>query len=137
MMTSPLTDIVSTDEHNVKPWFDGKVAFAPDVPRLDSAGFPLIGGRVDTVGREPAAALVYGRRKHLINLFTWPASRGARTSDEILSATEHGYNVLRWVRGDMQFAAVSDLAMIDLRQFVEAFRQSRPASGADAEHPRR
>jgi anti-sigma factor RsiW len=123
LMTNHLTDIVSTDEHNVKPWFDGKVAFAPDVPRLDSTGFPLIGGRVDTIGYEPVAALVYGRRKHVINVFTWPVRGGPQAGGEILSATEHGYNVLRWVRGDMQFAAVSDLATVELRQFVEAFRQ--------------
>jgi anti-sigma factor RsiW len=127
LMTNHLTDIVSTDEHNVKPWFDGRVAFAPDVPRLDSTGFPLVGGRVDTIGREPVAALVYGRRKHVINVFTWPTLGGSRAGTEILSATEHGYNVLRWVRGDMQFAAVSDLAAVELRQFVEAFRQTGAA----------
>ena len=121
LMASHLTDITSTDEHNVKPWFDGKVPFAPEVPRLDSAGYPLIGGRVDTVDHTPVAALVYGRRKHLINLFTWPTRAGAGGGDTVSGATERGYNVVRWSRGDMLYAAVSDLAMTDLREFVVAY----------------
>jgi anti-sigma factor RsiW len=129
LMTDHLTAIVSTDEHSVKPWFDGKVAFEPDVPRLDSVGFPLIGGRVDTIGHDPVAALVYGRRKHVINLFTWPANGGTRTDGALLSGNEHGYNVLRWTRGDMRFAAVSDLAAADLRQFVVAYRQGGSVHG--------
>lgn len=137
LMTNHLTDIVSTDEHSVKPWFDGRVPFAPDVARLEDVGFPLAGGRVDTVGHEPTAALVYRRRKHVINVFTWPAHPGARASDEILSDTEHGYHVLRWTRGDMQFAAVSDLATIELREFVDAFRRSRSTARIEAEQPKR
>ena len=132
LMTHHLTDITSTDEHNVKPWFDGKVPFAPEVPRLDSAGFPLLGGRVDTVGHEAVAALVYGRRQHLINVFTWPAGRVPRAGEGLRSSTEHGYHVLRWTHGDMQFAAVSDLAIIDLEQFVDLFRRSHPATEADS-----
>jgi anti-sigma factor RsiW len=129
LMAKHLTDIVSNDEHNVKPWFDGRVTFAPDVPRLDSMGFPLLGGRVDSIGHERVAAIVYGRRKHVINLFTWPAGRRTRNGAEDLTATELGYNVVRWVRGDMQYAAVSDLAMAEMRQFVAAYRQDRAAAG--------
>lgn len=128
LLTKHLTEVASNNEHNVKPWFDGRVAFAPDVPRLDSMGFPLLGGRVDSIGHERVAALVYGRRKHVINLFTWPTSRRIRASGEDLADTELGYNVVRWVRGDMQYAAVSDLAMAELRQFVAAYRQDRPAA---------
>ena len=128
LMTRHLADVVSNNEHNVKPWFDGRVTFAPDVPRLDSLGFPLLGGRVDSIGHERVAAIVYGRRKHVINLFTWPARRRVRAGGEDLTATELGYNVVRWVRGDMQYAAVSDLAMAELRQFVTAYRQDRPAA---------
>jgi anti-sigma factor RsiW len=105
------------------------VTFAPDVPRLDSIGFPLLGGRVDSIGHERVAAIVYGRRKHVINLFTWPAGRRTRNGGEDLAATELGYNVVRWVRGDMQYAAVSDLAMAEMRQFIAAYRQDRAAGG--------
>jgi anti-sigma factor RsiW len=136
-MTKHLTDVVSNNEHNVKPWFDGRVAFAPDVPRLDSMGFPLIGGRVDSIGHERVAAIVYGRRKHLINVFAWPAHRSGRAgSDEVQTDTALGYNVARWVRGDLQYAAVSDLVMVELRQFVGAYRQVRPAARPDTGRPR-
>lgn len=128
LMTHHLTEVTSTDEHNVKPWFDGKVPFAPEVPRLDSIGFPLIGGRVDTITHAPAAALVYGRRKHLINVYTWPASRGAGAGDTITGITERGYNLLRWSRGDMAYAAVSDLEMVELREFVAAYTASGRSS---------
>jgi len=137
LMTNHLTDVASTDEHNVKPWFDGKVPFAPDVPRLDSLDFPLIGGRVDTIGHEPAAALVYGRRRHVINVFAWPERGGPRADGTIHDATEHGYNVLRWVRGDMRYAAVSDLGLAELRQFVAAFRQSGAAATVEPDRPKR
>ncbi|MES1259244.1 MAG: anti-sigma factor, partial [Gemmatimonadota bacterium] len=127
LMANHLTDVASTDEHNVKPWFDGKVPFAPDVPRLDSAGFRLIGGRVDSVGHEPAAALVYGRRQHVINVFVWPSRRAADSGSAVSGGVERGYNVVRWIRNDLQYAAASDLAIGELRAFVEEFRRESRA----------
>ena len=73
LMANHLTDIASTDQHNVKPWFNGKTEFSPEVYRLEDAGFPLIGGRIDRVGSgQPVAAIVYGRRQPVDDLFTWP-----------------------------------------------------------------
>src|SRR5450432_1715430 len=74
LMADHLTDVLSSDHHTVKPWFAGKVDFAPFVPELQAQGFPLIGGRVEVVSGHTAAALVYGRGLHKINLFIWPAS---------------------------------------------------------------
>lgn len=116
LMANHLMDVPSTDQHTVKPWFDGKLDFAPPVRDLRESGFPLVGGRLDYIGGRPAAALVYGRQKHFINLFVWPAPAG---SPEKLQTTQrNGYNLARWSDGKMSYAAVSDLNETDLRVFV-------------------
>ena len=108
-----LMDIASTDQHTVKPWFDGKLDFAPPVNNLALHGFPLVGGRLDYLGERPVAALVYQRDKHLINLFVWPAvSESAPGTKK--SFIERGYNLLRWTTAGMNFWAVSDLNRVEL-----------------------
>ena len=108
-------DVVSTDRHTVKPWFDGKLDFTPPVKDLAAQGFPLRGGRLDAIGGRPAAALVYGHAKHAIDLYVWPT--GAR--DEAASdATRKGYNFVTWVSGGMRFWAVSDLNAAELGEFA-------------------
>jgi anti-sigma factor RsiW len=115
MMASHLTDVTSTDQHTVKPWFDGKLDFAPPVTDLASDGFPLLGGRLDYLGGHPVAALVYGRRKHMINLFLWPRS-GDRAPREI---TLRGYHTVHGVKNGMEFWAVSDVNPQDLETLVQ------------------
>ncbi len=110
-----LTDVASTDQHTVKPWFVGKLDFAPAVVDLASHGFPLVGGRLDVVGGQSVAALVYARRRHVINVFVWPSEK----SDAALRAgAERGYAWIRWRRSGMRFWAVSDVAAADLEQFA-------------------
>jgi anti-sigma factor RsiW len=113
MMTGHTTDVVSTDRHTVKPWFNGKLDFSPPVVDLATQQFPLVGGRVDYVEGRVAAALVYQRRKHVIDLFIWP------TRPEDASGTEasKGFSVIRWQDSGMSFAAVSDLNQTELEQF--------------------
>lgn len=119
-----LTDILSTDQHTVKPWFDGKLDFIPPVTDFSQQGFPLIGGRLDVIDGHDAAALVYGRRKHLINAFVWP-HRGNNVNSSS-SGSQQGYNWLRWQSNDMEFSLVSDTSGEDLRQLAELIRQQTP-----------
>jgi anti-sigma factor RsiW len=110
-----LLDVPSSDQHTVKPWFDGKLDFAPAVK--DVEGFPLLGGRLEYFEGHQAAALIYGRRKHIINLFTWPAA-----TTVAVGQTRNGYNLESWWGGGMTFWAVSDLNEGELREFVKAYR---------------
>jgi anti-sigma factor RsiW len=116
LMPAHLTDVASNDQHNVKPWFNGRLDFSPSVPRLEDAGFPLLGGRLDYVRGRPVAVVVYGRRQHVINVFSWPAETGGDV-DRTLT-TSHGYNLLHWRRGGTEHWVVSDLNAAELQQFV-------------------
>ena len=119
-----LMDVASTDQHTVKPWFDGKLDFSPPVEDLASDGFPLVGGRLDYLEGREVAALVYQRRKHFINVFAWPSSAGTNSTRAI--QPRQGYNIMRWSRGGFQFWAVSDVAASDLSDFVRLLQADAP-----------
>lgn len=108
-----LVDVISTDQHTVKPWFDGKLDFAPPVSDFAAEGFPLQGGRLDVVHGRTVAALAYGRRKHLISVFIWPAPQ---LDSATHSGAQQGYNWLTWQENGMQFSAVSDVSSSDLTE---------------------
>ena len=108
-----LTDVVSTDQHTVKPWFDGKLDFSPPVRDFADQGFPLQGGRLDVVDNHAVAALVYGRRQHLVNDFIWPTNEKDASSR---SGSRQGYHWLDWRKNGMEFCAVSDSAASDLSE---------------------
>jgi len=118
-------DVISTDQHTVKPWFTGKLDYSPNVVDLASQGFPLVGGRLDYLGNHPVAALVYRADRHVINLFIWPA---AYTPDgagpEPVATTRQGFHLLHWTQGGMTYWAVSDAGEERLRQLARLLRSS-------------
>jgi anti-sigma factor RsiW len=127
LMPGHLMDVVSTDQHTVKPWFDGRVDFSPPVSDFAADGYRLIGGRLDYLDRRPVAALVYQRRKHIVNVFVWPAADGSQSA--IQSAAHDGYHLLHWRRGAMNYWMVSDLNAQEMEVFAHLLRgESAPAA---------
>ena len=108
-----LADVQSSDQHTVKPWFDGRIDFAPKVTDFANEGFPLLGGRLDVLNGRTVAALVYGRRKHVINVFVAQPeiSRTLPGSGEV-----QGYHWLAWQSGGLEFIAVTDASVGDLEE---------------------
>jgi anti-sigma factor RsiW len=125
-MVNHLADVPSTDEHTVKPWFNGKLDFSPPVDDLAKQGFPLIGGRLDYLDNRPVAALVYQRDKHVINVFIWPSNKTRQTGESIKA--QQGYNVIRWSRSGMNFWVVSDLERNQLEKFVAMLKGQTTAT---------
>jgi len=121
LLAAHLVDVVSSDQHTVKPWFDGKIDFAPVVRDLSADSFPLVGGRLDYLDGKTVVALVYQRNQHPINLFITPAPGNRDTLPTV--ETRRGYNIFSWTHGEMNYWAVSDLNQAELRQFIESFER--------------
>jgi anti-sigma factor RsiW len=123
LIAGPLTDVVSSDQHTVKPWFAGKLDFSPTVHDFGAQGFPLAGGRLDYAAGRSVAALVYRHQQHVINLYVWPSTTG--TDAPLQETAYQGYHVFHWAQGGMAYWAVSDMDAAELRQFVELVQQAR------------
>lgn len=117
LLATHLVDVASSDQHTVKPWFDGKIDFAPAVRDLSSDGFPLAGGRLDYLDGKTVVALVYHRNQHPINLFVAPSLGKSDTRADFIS--RRGYNLFHWTHDEMEYWAVSDLNQNELRQFSD------------------
>ncbi len=122
LMAPQPTDVSSSDRHTVKPWFNGRIPEAPRVVDLSNEGFPLVGGRIDVIGRVPVPTLVYRHRAHLISLTAVPADAAMLGARRAVA----GYNVLSWSDNGVTYWAVSDLAAADLDAFAKAFRAAGP-----------
>ena len=119
-----LVDVASSDQHTVRPWFEGKVDFAPAVPDLSAHRFEIIGGRLDYINGHPAATLVYQCRKHYISLFIWPSGAAHPAAQPLRferQQAQRGYEVLRWKSGSMSYWAISEISPEELREFAKAF----------------
>jgi anti-sigma factor RsiW len=124
LLLSHVTDVASSNSHTVKPWFDGKVNFAPPVRDFKDQGFPLKGGRLDYLDDQPVAALVYKRRDHVINLFIWKPADA--TDSPVQRRTQQGFHLLHWTSGGLTYWAVSDLNMEDLETLARLVQDVKP-----------
>jgi anti-sigma factor RsiW len=115
-----LIEVASTDRHQVKPWFQGRIDFSPPVRDLDAIGFQLLGGRVDHTGNESVAVIVYRIRQHTVELFV--SRSGSDSAEAPHLSTLRGFGVVTWIEGGMRFAAVSDVDARELQRFAEAVR---------------
>ncbi len=123
LMVDHLVDVATSDQHTVKPWFNGKVDFAPPVYDFSASGFPLLGGRAEYIGGRDVAALVYGCRKHLVNVFIWPsAGADSDAAPHVLDA--QGYHLAQWSSRGLAFWAVSDAAPADLDTLARLFQDA-------------
>ena len=113
-----LTDVQTTNQHIVKPWFNGRIDFAPPVPELADQGFPLIGGRLDSLDGKTVPAIVYKRRLHTVNLFVWPQKDSGERA-----FVKDGFAVREWSRNGLRYAAISDIPAAELEQFQRLFVQ--------------
>jgi anti-sigma factor RsiW len=120
LLADHLFDVASGDQHTVKPWFQGRIDFAPPVKDLKDQGFALAGGRLDYIDGHTAAALVYRRRQHVINLFIWPATLESNSAVRVLS--RRGYQMAHWAALGLNFWAVSDLNADELGEFARRVR---------------
>ncbi len=130
LMVSHLTDVPSSDQHTVKPWFEGKLDFSPPVADVTAQGFPLAGGRLEYLGNRPIAAVVYRHQQHVINLFIWPVPHEEHVGERTL--TRQGFQLIHWAKAGMSYWVVSDLNARDLQAFVRALQQQTPLTMSPA-----
>ena len=126
LLPGHLTDVVSSDQHTVKPWFNGRLDFSPPVYDFSGRGYPLLGGRLDYVAGRPVAVLTYGRRQHLINVYIWPVNTASSGGPPVVE--RQGYHLLHWATPQDVYWVVSDLGMVELREFRGFLAQADSAA---------
>ena len=132
LMPGHLSDVISTDQHTVKPWFNGRLDFSPPVHDFAGRGYPLLGGRLDYLQGRPVAALVYGRRQHVINVFVWPARESERAAPPI---GRSGYHLLHWATPEFTYWVASDVGLAELTQFAGMLRLADSTAASSGPAP--
>lgn len=122
LMVDHLVDVATSDQHTVKPWFNGKVEFAPPVADLTASGFPLVGGRVDYIAGRAVAVVVYKRHQHLINVFVWPSGNTEEQAPR--AAAFESYHLVHWERSGLTFWAVSDINVAELESLAHLLQEA-------------
>jgi len=123
LRVGPLTDVVSTDRHTVKPWFQGRLDYAPPVFDFAAEGFPLMGGRIEHVRGNVVATLAYARNRHVVDVFVWPGTAQSAP----VRTVRNGFNIMHWSDGAMQYWIVSDLERSELEAFTQLWQQRAAA----------
>jgi len=123
LQSGSIAEVMSSDRHTVKPWFQGRLDYAPPVIDLASDGFPLVGGRIEHVRGEVVATLAYTRNRHVVDLFVWPSSEHKPTVRQV----RRGFNVVHWADGSMQYWAVSDMDREEIESFTRLWQQRTAA----------
>ena len=126
LMPGHLSDVTSTDQHTVKPWFNGRLDFSPPVHDFAGRGYPLLGGRLDYLHGRPVAALVYGRRQHIISVFLWPATAAEAPAPPIARS---GYHLLHWATSEFSYWVASDVGLTELSEFATMLRLADSTAG--------
>jgi anti-sigma factor RsiW len=122
--SSPV-DVLSTDRHTVKPWFQGKIPFTFDLPELQNSGFSLLGGRVTYLDRTPGAELIYELRKHRISVFIFPEqSLQNKLGGTLPTAKSLSFNMESWSRGGLRYFVIGDASAADVKELSKLFRTS-------------
>jgi anti-sigma factor RsiW len=130
LMQETFAAMSSGNPHVLRPWFAGKIDFAPRVVDLADAGYPLESARIEWLGGQATAAVVYRRREHRITLFMRPRAVDVGASAAPAATTQRGFNLLQWRDEDFDFDAVSDLNRTELLTFSQILRQrARDAGG--------
>jgi len=123
LRSGPIADVLSSDRHTVKPWFQGRLDYAPPVFDLAGDGFPLIGGRIEHVRGQTVATLAYSHNRHVLDLFVWPSDEQQQPVRQV----RRGFNVVHWADGSMQYWAVSDMDRAEIEAFARAWQQRAAA----------
>ncbi|HLJ26003.1 MAG TPA: anti-sigma factor [Candidatus Angelobacter sp.] len=118
MLANHLADVASSDQHTVKPWFNGKLTFSPEVTDFADKGYPLVGGRLDYMNHEPVAVVIYKRRQHIINIFSYPST----ASINAVVSEERGYTIIHWSYRDIEYWMISDLNRHELESLEQLLR---------------
>ena len=117
-------DVVSSDRHNVRPWFAGKIPFSFNLPELKGSPFELVGGRVSYLEQSPGAQVLFRIRKHYISVFIFQAKAMPLDFARVAGMDARSFHLESWQRDGLQYFAIGDVATEDLRTLSNLLKNS-------------